>query len=296
MDTKVFHYFVELAHVKNYSRAAKTLYISPQGLSSSIKRLEGQLGVPLVEADGKGVKLTEYGDIFRRYAQELSLKIDDMERDIDDARRKNSGSIRLAVSIGLFNVFPRSAIQEFNESTTAGVNVESAKTMLDDDCEQSLLNKTCDFALINDPIDHSVFASMPMHKDTMFLWMKQDDELANKTILSMADLKGKTISCLASKEFKTSRGIEDILAHEPYNCTILHTDEVVETLEVAMEKHAYALTVRTHAQAFKHEGYIGMPVTDITWGFGAAWRIDRALSPQDEKFLSFLKQYQKFYC
>lgn len=29
MDTKVFHYFIELARVKNYSRAAKTLYISP---------------------------------------------------------------------------------------------------------------------------------------------------------------------------------------------------------------------------------------------------------------------------
>lgn len=44
MDTKVFRYFIELASVKNYSRAAKTLYISPQGLSSSIKRLEGSIG------------------------------------------------------------------------------------------------------------------------------------------------------------------------------------------------------------------------------------------------------------
>ncbi len=296
MDTRVFHYFVELAHTKNYSQAAKTLYISPQGLSSSIKRLEKQLGVALVEADGKGVKLTEYGDIFRHYAHELSLKIDDMEREIDDARRKNSGLLKLAVSIGLFNVFPRAAIQEFNDNPNTCASVESVKTMLDDDCEQSLLDKICDFALLNDPIDHSVFSSIPMHKDMMFLWMKNDDELAIGESLSMEDLKGKTISCLASREFKTSRGIEHTLGGDPYNCTILHTDEVVETLEVAMEKHAYALTVRTHAQAFKHEGYVGIPVTDITWGFGVAWRTDRTLTPQDEEFLNFIRRYQKFYC
>ena len=296
MDTKVFHYFTELARVKNYSRAAKTLYISPQGLSGAIKRLEGQLGVGLVEADGKGVKLTEYGEIFRRYAQELSLKIDDMEHDIEEARRRNSGALRLAVSIGLFNVFPRAAVTCFNSDERAKASIESAKTMLDDDCERSLLDKTCDFALINDPIDHSVFASIPMHKDTMFLWMRQDDELASKQDLSMNDLRGKTISCLASREFKTSRGIESILANEPYNCTILHTDEVIETLEVAMSKHAYAITVRTHAQAFQHEGYVGIPITDLTWGFGVAWRIDRNLSPQDDEFLRFMKRYQKFYC
>lgn len=296
MDTKVFHYFVELAHSKNYSRAAKALYLSPQGLSSAIKRLEAQLGVALVEADGKGVKLTEYGNILYRYAQELSLKIDDMEREIDETRRRNSGSLRLAVSMGLFNVFPRDAIRKFNEEAAGDAHIESAKTMLDDDCEQSLLDKTCDFAMLNDPIDHSFFASVPMHKDMMFLWMRESDPLAARTEIRMDDLKGKTISCLASREFKTSRGIESILANDPYSCTIIHTDEVVETLEVAMEKHAYALTVRTHAQAFRHEGYIGIPVTDITWGFGAAWRIDRALSPQDEKFLAFLKQYQKFYC
>ena len=296
MDTKVFHYFVELARVKNYSRAAKTLYISPQGLSSSIKRLEGQLGVSLIEADGKGVKLTDYGEVFCRYAQNLSMKINDMEREIDDLRRHNSGSLKFAVSIGLFNVFPRTAIDEFNENTGLTAHVESVKTMLDDDCEQSLLDKTSDFALLNDPIDHSVFSSIPLHKDMMFLWMKKDDELAAKEILSIDDLKGKTISCLASREFKTSRGIESILARAPYNCTILYTDEVVETLEVAMQRHAYALTVRTHAQAFHHEGYLGIPVRDITWGFGVAWRTDRILSPQDEELLSFLRGYQKFYC
>lgn len=296
MDTKVFQYFVELAHTKNYSRAAKSLYISPQGLSGAIKRLEGQLGVTLVEADGKGVKLTDYGKIFNRYAQSFSLGIADMEREIDETRRRKTGSLKFAVSIGLFNVFPRDSIAEFSRTSKTGAQVESVKTMLDYDCDQSLMDKTSDFAFLNDPIDHSVFSSIPIHKDTMFLWMKNDDELARKSELCMDDLKGKTISCLASREFKTSKTFESILADEPYNCTILHTDEVVETLEVAMEKHTYALTVRTHAQAFKNEGYIGIPVKDITWGFGVAWRTDRTLSPQDEEFLVFLKQYQKFYC
>lgn len=296
MDTNVFRYFNELAHEKNYSRAARNLFISPQGLSNAVKRLEAQLGVPLVAPSGNGIELTEYGKTFHKHAQELSLGYDDMVREIDDLRRKNSGAIQFVVSIGLFNVFPRDAIEAFNEQRPEGALVETVRTLLDDDCEREILNKTADFGLLNNPIDHSVFASVPIHQDTMFLWMHESDPLASRESITSADFAGKTISLLASREFKTSRGIEQTLTEAPNNCTILHTDEVVETLEVAMREHVYALTVRTHAQAFKNEGYVGIPVRDMTWGFSVAYRNDRILSNQDEAFLEFVQQYRQFLC
>lgn len=296
MDAKVFRYVIALTRTKNYSRAAKDLFITPQGLSSAIKRLESSLGVTLFEAKNGQIDTTEYGRMFYHRACQLVDDYDTLIRDIDELRRKKSGAIRLAVSIGLFNVFPRKDLEAFGLSSKTGARIESTKTMLDDSCEKSLLEKSSDFALINNPVDHSVFSSIPLHTDFMFLWGRADSPLMHGDWVSKTDLSGQTISCLSSREFKTSRMIESVLSAPPCQCTILRTDEVVETLEVSMRENAYALVPRTHAHAFENMGYKGIPVKDLTWGFSVAYRTDRILTPQDEEFLEFIRSHQQFYC
>ena len=48
MDIKVCRYFTTLARTKSYARASRELFLTTQGLSTSIKRLEATMGVPLI--------------------------------------------------------------------------------------------------------------------------------------------------------------------------------------------------------------------------------------------------------
>ena len=296
MDIKVYRYFITLARTKNYAKAAKDLYITPQGLSSSIKRLESSLGVPLFDSRSGSIELTEYGAILYRRVRSILREHDEMQEEIRSLYRRKSGRILLSASTGIFNVIPREAVRNFNKTSKTGAHVDISRTVVDYDCETSLIERTCDFALLNDPIDHSVLASIPLQKDMMFLWVPADSPLANKDELDVGDLDGLAVSCVTSQEFKTSRKNERILREQAPRCTLLHEDEMISVVEAALRGRGYALLPRVHALAFKHEDHAAIPVRNLDWGFSIAYRTDRTLSPQDKEFLNYMKGYQRFYC
>lgn len=296
MDSKVFKYVVTLADTGSYSRAAKELYITPQGLSSAIKRLESSIGVPLLKADHEGVSLTEYGAVFYRFSTSFESQYDSMIDEIEKIRRKESRTIALSVSTGLFNVIPREVFSLFNETSKTGAHVDILRTMVDHDCESCLVDRICDFALLNDPVDHRTLLSVPLHKDTMFLWVASDSPLGGKDVVTSADLQGMDLVCLAPNEYVTSRNFVNRLSSPPLSCTFHHADEMIEVLELSMKRGIPAVTVRSHVGAFRHEGYVGIPIKDMVWGFSIAYRQDRILSSWDEEFLSFIGSYAAFHC
>ena len=71
MDIKVCRYFITLAQTKSYAKAARELYLTTQGLSTSIKRLEATMGVPLISNETGSLELTEYGKIFYHRARTM---------------------------------------------------------------------------------------------------------------------------------------------------------------------------------------------------------------------------------
>lgn len=62
-------FFLELTEAGSFNRAAKKLFISQQGLNSSISALEERLGVSLVTRTHTGISLTEEGCIFQYHAR-----------------------------------------------------------------------------------------------------------------------------------------------------------------------------------------------------------------------------------
>lgn len=69
MNLLHLRYFVELAGIQHYTRAAEKLCITQPSLSHAIAQLEVELGVPLFEKSGRGVVLTPYGKQFLSCAQ-----------------------------------------------------------------------------------------------------------------------------------------------------------------------------------------------------------------------------------
>ena len=61
MNVAQLRYFVAVAQLEHYSRAAKALYITQPALSNSMNRLEKELGVQLFENIGRNIVLTPQG-------------------------------------------------------------------------------------------------------------------------------------------------------------------------------------------------------------------------------------------
>jgi len=60
--------FVEVARQKSVMKAATLLHVSQPAVTKTIRELEEVLGVSVFERDGRGIKITRYGEVFLRHA------------------------------------------------------------------------------------------------------------------------------------------------------------------------------------------------------------------------------------
>jgi DNA-binding transcriptional LysR family regulator len=83
LDLRLVRYFVALADELHFGRAAARLFISQQTLSSQIAKLEGDLGVTLLDRTGRQARLTPAG---HRFLQESRALLAQARRSVDVVR------------------------------------------------------------------------------------------------------------------------------------------------------------------------------------------------------------------
>lgn len=98
MELRQIQYFVTVAEVLNFGRAAEQLGMGQPGVSQQIARLERELGVLLFDRSARAIRLTEAGQRFLPAARAVLVSV-------DQARAAAVGStdraLRLGTSTGL---------------------------------------------------------------------------------------------------------------------------------------------------------------------------------------------------
>ena len=98
MDTVQKKYFMALCDTKNITKASEALYVSRQALSSSIRKLEEEMGVPLFIRKKEGVFLTEYGEMLQKCLTEQDALWQKLLRRIAERKEDEKQIIRVAMS------------------------------------------------------------------------------------------------------------------------------------------------------------------------------------------------------
>src|SRR5436309_1381724 len=84
MDLRQLRYLVALAEERHFTRAAAREHIAQPALSQQVRRLEQELGLPLVERTTRHVAMTDAGDLLvargRRILAEVEGAMAEMQR------------------------------------------------------------------------------------------------------------------------------------------------------------------------------------------------------------------------
>ena len=97
MDS-IYQTVVVLADSKNYSQAAKKLYISQPALTKKIMRLEEELGCRLFDRGKNGVEMTPQGEIFVHHARKIVQEERDLHSEIENSLLPNDNFVRIVTS------------------------------------------------------------------------------------------------------------------------------------------------------------------------------------------------------
>jgi DNA-binding transcriptional LysR family regulator len=188
MELRTLRYFVTVAEESHFGRAAARLHMSQPPLSRAIKRLEAEVGAPLLLRSPAGVSLTPVGRVLLEEAREL---LDHAER-VRERVAATAGTARLDVGILGDSVDPgASRLAEAFRARHPGIELRVRDTDLTDPtC--GLRAGRVDVALTRGPFDETGLEVAELRHDPVGVVLRADDPLARAGSLTRADLAGRS--------------------------------------------------------------------------------------------------------
>ena len=120
MTFQQLSFVMEVAKRKSFNKAAEHLYTHQSNVSNIIKQLEDELGIQIFQRTKKGVSITEEGQEFLSYADEIMRKKEFVE-DVYAARnRYQRQHLRVSAMRSYFLSEPIIRISEYLERKEIG--------------------------------------------------------------------------------------------------------------------------------------------------------------------------------
>lgn len=120
IDPKKLLYFATVIETGSLNRAAKLLHVSQPALSTSMDRLEAEIGFQLLERGPKGIVATKKGDILYCHARLIREEISLARRDLLNSLDSSTEPIRLGSLPSLASKIVPLALSKWREGHRQG--------------------------------------------------------------------------------------------------------------------------------------------------------------------------------
>jgi DNA-binding transcriptional LysR family regulator len=98
MNIDDFRYVTTIAALGSFTNAAKQLFIAQPSLSQRVKHIESTYDINIFIRDAKGVRLTDEGERFVRYAKQILESEEDLRKEIADMHEIGGKQVRIGTS------------------------------------------------------------------------------------------------------------------------------------------------------------------------------------------------------
>lgn len=187
MELRQLKQVLVLAETLNFHRAAERLHMSQPPLSSSIKKLEEELGVLLFERLPSGLRPTPACEIVLRNARRTLFFAEEIRRSAREGEKGEQGLLRLGfVGSATYSLMPRLIRRFRHEYPRVDLAIEESTTT---ELLRRLEEHSLDLALVRFPVFEPSSATItPLQKDNMVLAVSADSALAAHKKLSLTAL------------------------------------------------------------------------------------------------------------
>lgn len=191
-------YFCKLAKTQHLTSTAEDLMISPSSLSSTIKKLEKEVGSPLFDRVGRNIELNRSGQIFYEYINS-SLKL--IGTALQEVREANGEECTLTVCVSNPHIWEDifTSFQSEYTNIHLDISVITDSTKI----ETALL----DFYLGNlyDISNLGLMYQRLFNPEHYYIVMNRRNQLASRSNLELSELKNETFFIFYQKTDGTKR-------------------------------------------------------------------------------------------
>ena len=116
MELRHLRYFKVVAELQHFHKAADKLHISQPALSNQIKQLEQELNSKLFDRVGRGVKLSESGELVLSSAIKILNEVELLKESVSDIESGQAGTLKIGVLQSINSLYLRSLVAEFDRN------------------------------------------------------------------------------------------------------------------------------------------------------------------------------------
>lgn len=229
-------YIYEVYKQKNFSKAAKVLFINQSSLSLTIQKEEKRLGMPIFNRKTRPISLTDFGKRYIEAIEKINSLSLEMQEYIDNATQQVNGTLTIgATAFGVAYILPN-LISEFTElyphvlinlveAPTTELKIELQKNNID-------LMFSCDNIQLDSSENH------PLYGESMVLivpdkWIK-DEHKAKLTRFSPLEVFQDVPFVMLRKGNNNREKLENLM--QKYHVKIkpfLETDQNISACSMA---------------------------------------------------------------
>ncbi|MEO1130791.1 MAG: LysR substrate-binding domain-containing protein [Planctomycetota bacterium] len=187
MELTPLRQFRVIARERHMTRASKILGVTQPALSAMVRKLESEVGAPLLHRTGKGVELTEAGHVFLEHAEDAIRATEDGTRAVRELLGLERGSIRLGGGATATTYLLPSVISAFRRAHP-GVRF-SIREAGSSAVTQSVLSGEMDLGIVTLPLTSGEdLLAVPLARDELRLIVPARHALAGRRSFRWTDL------------------------------------------------------------------------------------------------------------
>ena len=285
-------YFSRVVQEKSFSRAAARVFRTQPAVSIAIRRLEEEIGLPLLERNQKVPVLTEAGQVVYDYAQRILGLRDEVTEALRTLESLKSGRVRVGANESTSLYLLPELILTYREQYP-NVKVEIFRHV-SSRLSRELLERNIDFALMAfEPVDRELEA-FPVLKDELVLIMSPNHPLAGRSSVKIKELGNERFVAHNVNSGSRFKVIEAFATQNtPLNIT-LELDTIETIKRFVQQRVGVAFVPRMCVREELERGALAtVPVRGLTHNrtLWAAHRRGAHLSPAASAFRALLRKH-----
>lgn len=279
MNLKQLRYFLVVAEEKQITAAAKRLYIAQPPLSYQLKQLEKELGAQLFKRTAHGIELTDVGQIFQSYANEIISLAQNAENQVHKTISGELGTMAIGMASSSTGLIPMNSFNELRKyypEISFDIYEDNTYGILD-----KLEKKTIDLGIVRTPYNQTGLNTKTLTTEKMMA-ISVDPDFQQKKELRIKDL--------ADQPLIIYRRFEDI-----FNQTFAHhglkpfyavkCDDSRTAITWAKRKMGVALVPESIATTYAQENMIAIKHANWITHLQLVWRKDHQVTPLMKKII-----------
>lgn len=185
MNLRQLEYFIMVAKTKNFTKAAKELYISQTAITKQIQLLENELNAPLFNRQNKQIELNKFGQFFLIEAKRIINQVDLTKNNLTAYHQGSAGTLKLGFLKNLDPALLVNLVTSFKKHYPL-VNLE-LYSYSNLELYQQLTNSNLDVILGIDNHKNN-YQKLLIKKYPLVVLLSKDNPLSSKKTIKLEEL------------------------------------------------------------------------------------------------------------